>query len=152
MAARDRFAAWAGDALGLPCFVYGPERSLPDLRRQAWRDLAPATGPAVAHPTAGAAAVGARPVLVAYNLWLAGDQDYRETGDLLGMARQFAATIRGPGIRALGLLVGDRVQVSCNLTEPWNVGPAVSSMPSPIRPPSIGPNWSASFPFHCSNG
>ena len=24
IAARDRFAAWAGDELGVPCFLYGP--------------------------------------------------------------------------------------------------------------------------------
>ena len=35
--ARDRFAAWAGAELGFPCFLYGPERSLPDVRRQAFR-------------------------------------------------------------------------------------------------------------------
>src|SRR5205823_4756610 len=28
---RDRFASWAGDALGVPCFLYGPERSLPEV-------------------------------------------------------------------------------------------------------------------------
>ena len=64
-------------------------------------------------------------MLVAYNLWLAGDRTPGD-GRPLGMARQIAATIRGPEIRALGLLVGDRVQVSCNLTEPWIVGPAAA--------------------------
>ena len=70
VAARDRFAAWAGSALDLPCFLYGPERSLPDVRRQAWSSLVPDHGPPSPHPGAGAVAVGARPVLVAYNLWL----------------------------------------------------------------------------------
>ncbi|HJV08317.1 MAG TPA: hypothetical protein VJ653_01490, partial [Acidimicrobiales bacterium] len=28
LAARDRFAAWAGEELGVPCFLYGPERTL----------------------------------------------------------------------------------------------------------------------------
>ncbi len=70
VAARDRFARWAGATLGLPCFVYGPERSLPSIRRGAFRELAPDTGPPAPHPTAGACAVGARPVLVAFNLWL----------------------------------------------------------------------------------
>ena len=46
MAARDRFASWAGAELGLPCFLYGPERSLPDVRRQAFTlELPPDTGP-----------------------------------------------------------------------------------------------------------
>ena len=115
---RDRFARWAAEALGIPCFVYGPERSLPDVRRQAWRDLWPDTGPDRPHPTAGSCAVGARGVLVAYNLWLAGGG--------LPEARRVAAAIRRPGLRALGLLVGGRAQVSCNLTEPWRLGPGTA--------------------------
>ena len=116
--ARDRFAAWAGAVLGLPGFLYGPERSLPELRRSAWRDLRPDTGPDLPHPTAGAAAIGARPVLVAYNLWLT-------PGAPLDVARQVARQVRGPGVRALGLAVGGggRVQVSVNLTDPWQIGP-----------------------------
>lgn len=116
IAARDAFAQWAGEFLELPCFVYGDERSLPEVRREAWKTLAPATGPLFPHPSAGAAAVGARPALVAYNLWLA-------TPDL-DLARQLAAGLRGPAVRALGLAVGDSVQVSCNLIDPMSVGPA----------------------------
>jgi glutamate formiminotransferase len=114
--ARDGFARWAGDALELPCFLYGTERSLPDIRRDAWRTLVPETGPPFPHPTAGAAAVGARPLLVAYNLWLA-DPD-------VDLARRLAAGLRGPAVRALGLQVGQAVQVSCNLIDPELVGPA----------------------------
>jgi len=113
--ARDRFARWAGSTLGLPCFCYGPERTLPEVRRRAFRDLEPDAGPSRAHPTAGATAVGARPVLVAYNLWL-------ETGDAV-VARSVAEAIRGPALRALGLDVGGRAQVSCNLVDPEAVGP-----------------------------
>jgi glutamate formiminotransferase len=116
--ARNEFARWAGDRLGVPCFLYGPERSLPDVRRQAWRALHPDTGPGAPHPRAGAVAVGARPILIAYNLWLA-EPD-------LGTAQDIAATIRGPAIRALALTVGDHVQVSCNLIDPWAVGPAMA--------------------------
>lgn len=116
LAARDRFATWAGRELGLPCFVYGPERTLPEVRRRAWRDLAPDTGPSEPHPTAGAAAVGARPLLVAYNVWLA-DAD-------LDLARSIARDLRSDTVRALGLEVGDEVQVSMNLVEPLVVGPA----------------------------
>ena len=32
VAARDRFATWAGGELDLPCFFYGPERALPEVR------------------------------------------------------------------------------------------------------------------------
>ncbi len=115
--ARDRFAAWAAAELGLPSFVYGPERSLPEVRRRAFDDLAPATGPAVPHPTAGAVCVGARGVLVAYNLWLAPGTD-------TAVARAMAAALRGPAVRALGLDVGGRAQVSMNLVDPVAVGPA----------------------------
>ncbi|HEX9991540.1 MAG TPA: hypothetical protein VGB14_01295 [Acidimicrobiales bacterium] len=116
VAARDRFAAWAAAALALPCFLYGPERSLPEVRRSAFAGLAPDTGPPRPHPTAGAAAVGARPVLVAYNLWLA-EPD-------LAAARRLARALRGPAVRALGLAVGAHVQVSTNLVDPATVGPA----------------------------
>jgi glutamate formiminotransferase / 5-formyltetrahydrofolate cyclo-ligase len=116
LAARDRYARWAADELGLPCFFYGPERTLPEVRRGAFTTFTPDTGPAMAHPTAGAVAVGARPLLVAYNLWLAEpDPD---------LARSVAREVRAPGVRALGLAVGDEVQVSMNLVDPLRVGPA----------------------------
>jgi len=117
LAARDRFAAWAGSELGVPCFLYGPERSLPDVRRHAFTGLVPDTGPPVAHPTAGAICVGARPVLVAYNVWLAAGVD-------VATARRVAKEVRGPGVRALGLDVGGRAQVSMNLVDPERLTPA----------------------------
>jgi glutamate formiminotransferase / 5-formyltetrahydrofolate cyclo-ligase len=117
IAARDRFAAWAGEELGVPCFLYGPERTLPHVRRHAFTGLAPDTGPPVAHPTAGAICVGARPVLVAYNVWLA-------QGVPVAVARQVAKEIRGPRLRALGLDVGSRAQVSMNLLDPERLTPA----------------------------
>jgi len=107
--ARDRFAEWMSNALGVRCFLYGPERSLPEARREA------AAAPA-SHPTAGHCAVGARTVLVAYNLWLAQPD--------LERAQAIAAAIRSPAVRALGFAVGEEVQVSCNLVEPLEVGPA----------------------------
>jgi glutamate formiminotransferase len=116
VAARDRFAAWAGEALGVPCFLYGEHRSLPEVRRLAFAGLVPDTGPPEPHPTAGACAVGARTVLVAYNLWLA-DPD-------LERARGIARGLRRPGVRALGLPVGGDVQVSLNLLAPAEFGPA----------------------------
>lgn len=109
--ARDRFAAWIEDALGVPALTYGDGGpSLPDVRRTARRTVrAP-------HPTAGAVAVGVRGVLVAYNVVLAVPD--------LALARRVAAAVRGPGVRALGLAVGGEVQVSTNLVEPTVVGPA----------------------------
>jgi glutamate formiminotransferase len=118
--ARDRFARWAADALGVPCFCYGPERSLPEVRRSAFGDLTPSTGPGRPHPTAGAMAVGARPVLVAYNVWIvAGDRHGSGAGHerALSVARSVAAQVRGPGVRSLGLAVGPGAQVSLNLVD-----------------------------------
>jgi glutamate formiminotransferase len=113
--ARDRFARWAADDLGLPCFLYGDERSLPEVRRRAFVGLSPDVGPATPHPTAGAVAVGARPVLVAYNLWLVSAD--------VATARAVARSLRGEHVRALGLDVGGQAQVSCNLIAPLVVGP-----------------------------
>ena len=107
VAARDRFAAWVTEELGVPALVYGPEGpSLPVVRR------AP---PAFPHPTAGACCVGARPVLVAYNVVV--DRSLPE-------ARRLAASLRSPEVRALAFPVGDDVQVSMNLLDPLVVGPA----------------------------
>ncbi|HEY6533809.1 MAG TPA: hypothetical protein VIY72_15990 [Acidimicrobiales bacterium] len=116
LAARDDFAAWIAETLGVPVFLYGPERSLPDVRRGAFTTLAPDVGPNAPHPSAGAVAVGARRPLVAYNLWLR-DSD-------LATARRLAASLRSPAVRALGLQVGGEVQVSMNLVDPEVVGPA----------------------------
>jgi glutamate formiminotransferase len=116
VAARDGFAAWFASELAVPCFLYGPERSLPEVRRRAFGDLLPDTGPPAPHPTAGACCVGARPVLVAYNVWLA-EPD-------LARAREIAGGVRSPTVRALGLACGDRVQVSMNLVAPEVTGPA----------------------------
>jgi glutamate formiminotransferase len=127
LAARDDFAAWAAAELAVPVFLYGPlktpggdgsprTRTLPEIRRTAFAELAADLGPATPHPTAGAIAVGCRPPLVAYNLWLA-EPD-------LALARRIASSIRSDAVRALGLAVGDTVQVSMNLIDPELVGPA----------------------------
>jgi glutamate formiminotransferase / 5-formyltetrahydrofolate cyclo-ligase len=116
LAARDLFANWAAQELALPCFCYGPERSLPEIRRRAFVDLSPDTGPHQPHPSAGACCVGARPALVAYNLWL-------DSADL-HKAKSVAGAVRRPGLRTLGLAVSGVTQVSCNLTDPLHLGPA----------------------------
>ena len=116
-AARDEFAAWAGDVLSLPVFLYGPERSLPEVRRRAFRDLSPDFGPASSHRTAGACCAGARGPLVAWNAWLAADD--------MALARQIVRDLRAEltGVRALAFTVDGRAQVSCNLVEPQTTGP-----------------------------
>jgi glutamate formiminotransferase len=118
LAARDAFAAWFASRHGVPCFLYGPERTLPEVRRHAFRGLPPDVGPAAPHVTAGATAVGQRGVLVAYNVWLSGTD--------LATAVRLAGQVRRRGIRALGLAVGDRHQVSMNLIDPAAVGPAAA--------------------------
>jgi glutamate formiminotransferase / 5-formyltetrahydrofolate cyclo-ligase len=115
--ARDRFASWAANELGVPCFLYGPERSLPDIRRAAFRTLAPDVGPPEPHPTAGAICVGARPVLIAYNVWLVPGTD-------VTVANEIAAAVRSPAVRALGLDLEGLAQVSMNLIDWRSVGPA----------------------------
>jgi glutamate formiminotransferase len=118
---RDEFARWLGTDLGIPSFLYGPlpggrDRTLPDIRRRAFAasgGLTPDFGPARPDPRTGATAVGARRVLVAYNVWVSS----------LEVARRVAPAVRGPDVRALGLAVGERAQVSCNLVHPDAYGP-----------------------------
>jgi glutamate formiminotransferase len=119
LAARE-MALEALGGLGLPCFRFGPlpdgtSRSLPEVRRTAFATALPDAGPLVAHPTAGAVAVGAREPLVAWNLWLGG-VTLRET-------QRLAVAVRSSAVRALGFPVRAGTQVSCNLLEPLRVTP-----------------------------
>lgn len=118
-----------GTRLGLPVFLYGraatssQRASLPWIRRGGLAALArkladslPDFGPARPHPTAGAVAVGARDVLVAFNVVL-------DTSDV-SIARAISTTLREangglPGVKALGLVLASRqlTQVSMNLTD-----------------------------------
>jgi glutamate formiminotransferase / 5-formyltetrahydrofolate cyclo-ligase len=118
---RDATAQWISTEFDVPVFLYGPiggaERTLPDVRKHAFVDLEPDAGPSDASPTLGAAAVGARPVLVAWNIWLAGvSRD--ET-------RALAKAVRRPEVRSLAFRAGEHTQVSCNLIDPLVVGPAL---------------------------
>lgn len=113
--AREAFATWAAETFALPCFFYGPERSLPEVRKHAFKSLAPDVGPREPHPTAGACCVGARPVLVAYNLLLGPES--------AEAARAAVRAIRSDEVRALAFVVKGGIQVSCNLVAPWVAGP-----------------------------
>lgn len=115
LTARKQFAEFVSRELSLPCFLYGPDRSLPYVRKHAFSSLDPDLGPRAVDPRSGAVCIGARPPLIAYNLILA-------TPDL-DLAKQIARNIRSPQVRALGLGVGSEVQVSCNLIQPWEFGP-----------------------------
>lgn len=117
-------------ALGIPVFAYehlAPAgTTLPHVRRDAFGGIGPSWGPPRPHPRAGATAVGVRDVLVAFNF----DLGSTTGGPVdLAVARAVAAAVResggGPaGLRALGLaLEGQRrVQVSTNITRPWECG------------------------------
>ncbi len=105
----------------LPVFLYeaaaSDGRSLPSVRKGAFRSLSPDFGPSLPHPTAGAAVVGAREPLIAYNVVLAAS----DAAIARSIARELRTGSHGlPGIRALGLLLPSRglTQVSLNLTRP----------------------------------
>jgi glutamate formiminotransferase len=117
-----------GFELELPVFLYGEtapgrgpaffRRGGPEelSRRLEAGELAPDFGPRRLDPTAGAAIVGARRALVAFNVNL--------TGASLDVAREVAAVVRErdggfPGVRALGLDLprAGRVQVSMNVED-----------------------------------
>lgn len=116
--ARNEYAQWVSDEFDIPCFFYGPERTLPFIRKNAWEALEPDVGPHTPHVTAGAICVGAREPLVAYNVWLEGVS--------LSDTKKIAAAVRTSAIRTLGLQVGNMTQVSMNLVDPQHVGPAVA--------------------------
>lgn len=105
----------------LPSFLYEEaassiqSRALPWIRKHAFVDMAPNMGGPAPHPTGGAAVVGARGLLVAYNV----DLDTAEVQP----ARAVAAAIRqrfDGRVRTLGLYLPSRgtAQVSMNLLQP----------------------------------
>lgn len=121
--------------LEVPVYFYehsappGKPSDLPTIRRggfEAWvgRPLtgsrAPDAGPAFLHPTAGAAIVGARGPLIAFNINL--DTACVEVAQHIArtIRRQRAHVPQLAGVRALGLFLPSRgiAQVSLNLTQP----------------------------------
>jgi glutamate formiminotransferase len=133
----------------LPVFLYEDAASTPErrplehIRRGQFEGLAeklarpewgPDFGPAVPHPSAGATAVGARRLLVAFNVNLATDR--------LDVARAVARAVRQssgglPFVKALGLPLADRgiVQVAMNLTNVERSPSTARSAPWPPKPP-----------------
>jgi glutamate formiminotransferase len=111
---RDELARWLVDEYEVPVFLYGPLadhsiRSLPEVRKTAFISLMPDMGPAIATRERGCVAVGARPILVAWNLWL---DDVS-----LDEAQRVVKAIRQSAVRSLAFQVGDQVQVSCNIID-----------------------------------
>jgi glutamate formiminotransferase len=130
-AARSVAERIAGE-LQIPVYFYEeaatrPERqNLENVRRKGFEELrdvigtddtrVPDLGPRQVHPSAGAAIVGARGPLIAYNIYLNTDD--------LKVARAIARTVRHSSgglrfVKALGLDIPVRgqVQVSMNLTD-----------------------------------
>jgi len=120
-----------GRELEIPVFLYEraatrPDReNLADVRRGEFEGLRaeigtnpnrdPDFGPRRVHPTAGAVAIGARPFLVAYNVYL---------GDAANVpvAKEVAKAVRGSSgglryVKGLGLEVDGQAQVSMNLVD-----------------------------------
>jgi glutamate formiminotransferase len=128
----ERAGRRIAEEAGVPVYLYGaaarhPGRAaLPAVRGKGFEALRAAArvpdfgGPGL-HPTAGATAVGARELLIAYNVELAGAD--------LELARGIAAAVRErdgglPAVRAIGIPLEHRgtVQVSMNLLD-WRVTP-----------------------------
>lgn len=127
--ARD-FGTVFGERNGVPVYFYGEaarkeeRRTLAFLRKGGYERLkekmtdprwTPDAGPAAFNPKSGASAVGARDILIAFNINLG-------TGDL-SVAREIAAAIRQSGgglkhVQAMGVYLASRgiAQVSMNLT------------------------------------
>jgi glutamate formiminotransferase/formiminotetrahydrofolate cyclodeaminase len=119
------------EELGIPVYLYERAATMPtrenlaDVRRGEFEGLGAeiATNPARhpdfgeprLHPTAGATAIGARPFLVAYNVYLGGREN-------LQIAKDVAKAVRGSSgglrfVKGLGLEVDGQAQVSMNLVD-----------------------------------
>jgi len=128
----ERLGERVARELGIPVYLYAaaarrPERAdLAKVREGQFEGLrdaivadptrAPDFGPSRVHPTAGAVAIGARPVLIAYNVYL--------TTPDVAIAKKIAKAVRGrdgglPEVKALGFDIPERhqAQVSMNLTD-----------------------------------
>lgn len=102
---------------GLEAFGGGfPSDRVPDLLPPDWR-----TGRL--HPTAGAVCVGARPPLLAWNVYLA-DDDLACAEEIADRIRESGGGFRGLRALAFRLPSRGRVQVSMNLERPAEVSAA----------------------------
>jgi glutamate formiminotransferase/formiminotetrahydrofolate cyclodeaminase len=122
-----------GTELAIPVFLYAKaatraERErLPDIRKGEFEGLRARTlesdfGPKQVHPTAGATAIGARPFLVAFNVYL----DTQEIAVAKEIAKQIRTSSGGlPGVQASGFIVDGLAQVSMNLLDIDITSPAV---------------------------
>jgi len=131
IALARRLGERVGTALQIPVYLYEraatrPDReNLADVRRGEFEGLrdeietnaarVPDFGPRRVHRTAGATVIGARPFLVAYNVYLGPATN-------LGVAKEVAKALRGSSgglryVKGLGLEVDGQAQVSMNLVD-----------------------------------
>ena len=120
--------ARVGETLELPVFLYGEaalqaaNRELPAIRRGGFERLRdtvgagqppqPDFGPRSLGP-AGACVIGARAALIAFNVYL----NTEDAAIAQAIARDIRESSGGlPGVRALGMFVKGKAQVSMNLT------------------------------------
>ena len=139
LAAAAEVSAFLAGELGVPVYAYEGSASRPHLRRLAdvrrgglaavaarARADAPDYGGPLPHPTAGVSVVGARGVLVAYNVNLAAPAGAPEARAVARAVREVGGGPRAlPGVRAIGWwqeALGC-AQVSCNLTDARAAGP-----------------------------
>ena len=120
-----------GRELEIPVFLYERAATRPDrenladvrrgefegLRDQIGKDPArvPDFGPPRIHATAGAVAIGARPFLVAYNVYLGPATNLQVAKDVAKALRHSTGGLRY--VKALGLEVDGQAQVSMNLVD-----------------------------------
>ncbi|MFN8580700.1 MAG: glutamate formimidoyltransferase [Gemmatimonadaceae bacterium] len=121
----------AARELGIPTYLYEraatrPDReNLADVRRGEFEGLrddivtnpnrVPDFGAPRVHPTAGATAIGARPFLVAYNVYLGGKENLQVAKDVAKAVRHSSGGLRY--VKGLGLEVDGQAQVSMNLVD-----------------------------------
>ncbi len=147
-----------GRELEIPVFLYEraatrPDReNLADIRRGEFEGLrdeiaaspnrVPDFGPRKVHPTAGAVAIGARPFLVAYNVYLGDAKN-------VAVAKEVAKAVRGSSgglryVKGLGLEVDGQAQVSMNLvdTEKTPLYRAYDTVKMEAQARGVSPTWS----------
>jgi glutamate formiminotransferase len=115
---------------GVPVYFYGAAAARPDrvelqdvrrgqfegLREASLKDVSrrPDVGGPELHSTAGASVVGARSYLIAYNVYLG---PKAEIAEARAIARDIRASSGGmQGVKALGVVVNGRAQVTMNIT------------------------------------
>jgi glutamate formiminotransferase / formiminotetrahydrofolate cyclodeaminase len=148
----------AARELGIPVFLYEraatrPDRvNLADVRRGEFEGLRaeigtnperrPDFGNAAVHPTAGATAVGARPFLVAFNVYLGPASNLPVAQEVAKAVRHSSGGLRY--VKALALEVDGQAQVSMNLVDldgtPLHLAYEVVRLEASAR--GVLPTWS----------